>query len=45
MLQVMGDYSKSICETEFNIKNNFTSYRELYTNTINITPGKKWAFA
>ncbi len=45
MLQVMGDYSKSICEAEFNIKNNFTSYRELYTNTINITPGKKWAFA
>jgi glycosyltransferase involved in cell wall biosynthesis len=45
MLQVMGGFSKSICETEFNIKNNFTSYRELYTNTVNITPGKKWAFA
>src|SRR5258705_10450822 len=45
MLQVMGGFSKSICETEFNIKNNFTGYRELYTNELNITPVKKWAFA
>lgn len=45
MLLVMGGFSKSICETEFNFKNNFSSYRELYLNSINITPGKKWAFA
>jgi len=46
MLHVMGEFSKSICETEFNVKHNFSSYRELYANnTDNITPGKKWAFA
>jgi glycosyltransferase involved in cell wall biosynthesis len=45
MLKVMGGFSKSICETEFNIKNNFTGYRKLYTNELNITPVKKWAFA
>ena len=45
MLQVMGGFSKSICETEFNIKNNFGTYRELYCNTSTITPIKKWAFA
>jgi len=45
MLRVMGEFSKSICEAEFNVKNNFSNYRELYSNTINITPTKKWAFA
>jgi glycosyltransferase involved in cell wall biosynthesis len=45
MLGVMGEFSKSICETEFNVRNNFNSYRELYGNSFNITPGKKWAFA
>jgi glycosyltransferase involved in cell wall biosynthesis len=45
MLHVMGEFSKSICETEFNVKHNFSSYRKLYANTDNITPGKKWAFA
>jgi glycosyltransferase involved in cell wall biosynthesis len=45
MLGVMGEFSKSICETEFNVKNNFNSYRELYGNSFNITPGRKWAFA
>lgn len=45
MLSVMGKFSKAICETEFNVKNNFSNYRELYANTINITPIKKWAFA
>ena len=44
MLPVMGGFSKSICETEFNVENNFTTYRALYTNTT-ITPIKKWAFA
>jgi glycosyltransferase involved in cell wall biosynthesis len=45
MLHVMGEFSKSICETEFNVKLNFSSYREWYANTDNIKPGKKWAFA
>jgi glycosyltransferase involved in cell wall biosynthesis len=45
MLHVMGEFSKSICETEFNVKRNFSSYRELYANIDNITPGRKWAFA
>jgi glycosyltransferase involved in cell wall biosynthesis len=45
MLQVMGDFSKSICETEFNVKNNFSNYRKLYANSFNVTPGKKWALA
>jgi glycosyltransferase involved in cell wall biosynthesis len=49
MLRVMGDFSKSICETEFNVKRNFSYYRELYANTfnnvINVIPRKKWAFA
>jgi glycosyltransferase involved in cell wall biosynthesis len=45
MLRLMGDFSKSICETEFDVKNNFSSYRELYLNNIDITPGKKWALA
>jgi len=45
MLHVMGEFSKSICETEFNVKHNFSSYRELYANIDHITPGRKWAFA
>jgi glycosyltransferase involved in cell wall biosynthesis len=45
MLRVMGDFSKSICETEFNVKKNFLSYRELYANRVHIEPGKKWALA
>jgi glycosyltransferase involved in cell wall biosynthesis len=45
MLQVMGGFSKSICETEFNVKNNFSNYRELYSNATAIAPVKKWAFA
>jgi len=45
MLSVMGDFSKSICEAEFNVKNNFSMYRLLYANAIDILPIKKWAFA
>jgi glycosyltransferase involved in cell wall biosynthesis len=45
MLRVMGEFSKSICETEFNVKNNFSIYRQLYANTIDILPVRKWAFA
>ena len=45
MLHVMGEFSKSICEAEFNVKHNFSSYRDFYANVDNITPSKKWAFA
>jgi len=45
MLSVMGNFSKSICETEFDVKSNFNNYRELYTNSVDIAPSKKWAFA
>jgi len=45
MLRVMGSFSKSICDTEFNVRYNFSNYRELYANIIDLTPGKKWAFA
>jgi len=45
MLEVMGRFSKSICETEFNVKKNFSNYRELYTNARDIAPVQKWAFA
>jgi glycosyltransferase involved in cell wall biosynthesis len=45
MLKVMGRFSKSICETEFNVKKNFSNYRELYTNARDIAPVQKWAFA
>ncbi|HVZ57007.1 MAG TPA: glycosyltransferase [Chitinophagaceae bacterium] len=30
MLKVMGDYSRKICEKEFDVTSNFSSYRELY---------------
>jgi len=45
MLSVMGEFSKSICETEFNVEDNFSVYRQLYANTVDILPVKKWAFA
>jgi len=45
MLQVMGGFSKSICEAEFNVQNNFSNYRELYSNAADIAPIKKWALA
>ena len=45
MLPIMGQFSKSICDTEFNVKHNFTNYRELYSNSLNGITGKKWAFA
>jgi Glycosyltransferase len=45
MLFVMGNFSKSICEAEFDVKSNFNNYRELYANTVQIARSKKWAFA
>jgi glycosyltransferase involved in cell wall biosynthesis len=44
MLYVMGNFSKSICETEFDVKSNFNNYRELYVNAVHTPPLKKWAF-
>lgn len=32
MLQVMGDFSQQICNTEFDMQRNFRSYRHIYTN-------------
>ena len=45
MLYVMGDFSKSICKTEFDAKSNFNNYRELYANIVHTPSSKKWAFA
>ena len=45
MLLVMGSFSKSICDAEFDVKNNFNNYKELYANAVQISPSKKWAFA
>lgn len=32
MLQVMGDFSRQICKTEFDMQRNFKKYRHIYTN-------------
>ncbi len=45
MLRVMGEYSRSICDAEFNVKQNFSTYRQLYTNTASDSGVKKWALA
>jgi hypothetical protein len=46
MLDVMGNYSAEICRVEFNVKENFKSYRELYAGSFAFA-GKKtvWSFA
>ncbi|MEO5564477.1 MAG: glycosyltransferase [Chitinophagaceae bacterium] len=46
MLDVMGDFSAEICKTEFNVKENFKTYRELYAGSVQrATGGKvKWSF-
>lgn len=33
MLDVMGNYSAEICQTEFNLKENYKAYRELYAGS------------
>lgn len=45
MLPLMGEYSKDICSAEFDVKQNFKTYRELYTGSIS-NPGSiaKWSF-
>lgn len=46
MLDVMGQYSGEICATEFDVKKNFKSYRELYKGILSgkglVRP--KWSF-
>jgi glycosyltransferase involved in cell wall biosynthesis len=46
MLDVMGKFSGEICKTEFNVKQNFKTYRELYAGTVNEESGRKmkWIF-
>jgi glycosyltransferase involved in cell wall biosynthesis len=46
MLDVMGTFSAEICKAEFNVKENFKTYRELYAGSLQrATGGKvKWNF-
>ena len=46
MLEVMGDYSAEICQTEYDMKENFKAYRELYAGSWrSVLSGKlKWSF-
>jgi glycosyltransferase involved in cell wall biosynthesis len=45
MLQVMGNYSGEICRTEFDIKQNFSKYRDLYAGSkTEPANGEKWSF-
>jgi hypothetical protein len=42
---VMGNYSAEICQTEFNLKENFKAYRRLYAGVLASTGEKaKWSF-
>lgn len=46
MLDVMGGFSAEICRTEFNVKENFKGYRELYAGSLKGLTGRKvkWNF-
>lgn len=46
MLAVMGNFSKEICATEFDAKENFKGYRELYAGTADnsVSSKLKWSF-
>lgn len=46
MLDVMGQYSADICRVEFDVRENFKSYRELYNGSF-AWAGKRaaWSFA
>lgn len=45
MLSVMGKFSGEICKTEFDVKKNFKTYRELYAGSILKTGRQaKWSF-
>lgn len=41
MLDIMGDFSAEICRTEFDVKKNFKTYRELYAGIGQETAGRK----
>jgi glycosyltransferase involved in cell wall biosynthesis len=46
MLSVMGDYSRELCEQEFDRNNNFSNYRQLYSiAAINFEYNKKISIA
>jgi glycosyltransferase involved in cell wall biosynthesis len=45
MLNVMGEFSGEICKTEFDVKENFKTYRKLYAGSlIGIDNRTKWSF-
>jgi len=46
MLDVMGKFSAEICRSEFDVKKNFRTYRDLYAGLINKTGNgrAKWSF-
>jgi len=45
MLGVMGNFSAEICRTEFNVKENFKTYRKLYAGSfIGTGERAKWSF-
>jgi len=46
MLAVMGDYSRELCEREFDRNNNFSNYRQLYSiAAVNFKYGKQIGIA
>jgi glycosyltransferase involved in cell wall biosynthesis len=45
MLSVMGRFSREICKTEFDVKQNFKVYRKLYAGSLTDTGLRtKWSF-
>lgn len=46
MLEVMGDFSAEICQAEYDVRENFKAYRELYAGSWRtVLSGKlKWSF-
>ena len=45
MLDIMGKFSAEICKTEFNVKENFKTYRKLYAGSfIGTGERAKWSF-
>jgi hypothetical protein len=44
-LSVMGRFSREICKTEFDVKQNFKVYRKLYAGSLIETGlSTKWSF-
>lgn len=45
MLNVMGRFSREICKTEFDVKENFKEYRKLYAGSLlDAGLSRKWSF-